>query len=88
VYVHDDFQRRGIAQALYKALFVILKKQQFRNVYAVINLPNEKSVALHQRMGFTHFADYENVGYKLGKWKTVGWWQLKLNDYIHEPPAP
>ncbi len=46
------FMKAGMAQALYNALFEILKIQGFRNVYAVINLPNEKSVAFHEKMGF------------------------------------
>jgi L-amino acid N-acyltransferase YncA len=88
VYVHDGFQRRGAAQALYSALFAILKRQGFMNVYAVINLPNDNSVALHERMGFTYFATYKKVGYKLGQWKNVGWWRLQLNEFVNEPPAP
>jgi L-amino acid N-acyltransferase YncA len=88
VYVHDDYQRRGVGAVLYKALFDILLKQGFRNVYAVINLPNDKSVALHERFGFTYFATYEQVGYKLGKWKNVGWWRLVLNEFGDEPAAP
>ena len=88
VYVHDDFQRRGVAKALYAALIEILKLQGFRNLYAVINTPNDRSVAFHEQMGFEYFATYQNVGYKLGKWKNVGWWQLQLNDYVPEPVAP
>ena len=88
VYIHDDYMRRNIARALYTALFEILKQQGYRNVYAVINTPNDRSVRLHESLGFTWFANYENVGYKLGKWKTVGWWQLIINEYTDEPPAP
>jgi L-amino acid N-acyltransferase YncA len=88
VYIHDDYQRAGIAQALYYVLFEILKKQGFRNVYAVINLPNDKSVAFHESCGFKYFATYEQVGYKLGKWKNVGWWRLILNEFDDEPAAP
>jgi L-amino acid N-acyltransferase YncA len=88
VYVHDDFQQKGIAGQLYQTLFHFLRKQGFRNVYAVINLPNEKSVAFHEKTGFTYFATYEQVGYKLGKWKNVGWWRLILNDFGDEPAAP
>lgn len=88
VYIHDDFQQKGIARALYTALFEILKKQGFRNVYAVINLPNDKSVMLHEKLGFIHFATYEKVGYKSGKWKNVGWWRLSINEYGDEPAAP
>ncbi|HNR16338.1 MAG TPA: N-acetyltransferase family protein [Chitinophagaceae bacterium] len=88
VYVHDDHQRKGIARILYSALFKILKRQGFRNVYAVINLPNEKSVAFHESLGFSYFATYEQVGYKLGQWKNVGWWRLIVNEFDHEPLAP
>ncbi len=88
VYIHEDFQKAGVGSALYTALFAILQKQGFNNVYAVINLPNDKSVAFHESLGFTYFATYEKVGYKLGQWKNVGWWQLQLNDYGDEPAAP
>jgi L-amino acid N-acyltransferase YncA len=88
VYVHDDFQRSGVANALYRSLIGILKLQGYRNVYAVINLPNDKSVAFHESCGFQYLTTYTNVGYKLGKWKNVGWWQLTINDYTGEPPAP
>ena len=88
VYVHDDHHRRGIAKALYAALFSILKAQRFTKVYAVINLPNIQSVTFHENMGFKYFATYEKVGYKLGKWKDVGWWQLQLNEYSDEPATP
>lgn len=86
VYIHPEFHRAGIARQLYQALFRILKFQGFTTVYAVINLPNDSSVALHETLGFHHFATYEKVGYKLGRWKNVGWWQLTLNDYIDNPP--
>lgn len=88
IYIHDDFQKAGIGKLLYSALFEILKRQGFNNVYAVINLPNEKSVAFHEKMGFQYFATYEKVGYKLGKWKNVGWWQLSINPYGDEPAVP
>ena len=88
IYIHDDFQKTGIGKNLYNALFDILKKQGFNNVYAVINLPNEKSVAFHENLGFTYFATYEQVGYKLGKWKNVGWWRFVLNEFGDEPMAP
>ena len=88
VYIHDDYMGSGIASQLYTTLFAFLKYQGYNNVYAVINLPNDRSVAFHEKMGFTYFATYENVGYKLGRWKNVGWWQKKLNEYVNEPQAP
>ena len=31
---------------------------------------------------------YRGVGYKLGSWHDVGWWQLSLQPESDEPPAP
>ena len=88
IYMSDTYKGTGIAKKLYETLFVILEKQGFRNVYAVINLPNDTSVAFHERCGFSYFATFENVGYKLGNWKNVGWWKLVLNEYGAEPAPP
>lgn len=88
IYIHDDFQKSGIGRALYSALIEIFRKQGFRNVYAVINLPNDRSVQFHENCGFEYFATYEKVGCKLGKWKNVGWWRLSINEYGDEPAAP
>lgn len=88
VYVHDNHLRSGIARKLYTTLFAILKTQGFTTVYAVINLPNDRSVAFHESMGFRYFATYEKVGFKLGQWKNVGWWQLQLNEFSRDPKAP
>ena len=88
VYVAEGFQRKGIARQLYRELFRILKRQGFTTVYAVITIPNEPSVSLHESMGFTYFATYENVGFKCSAWRNVGWWQLTLNPPEENPLAP
>ena len=88
VYIDDDYQNAGIANALYECLMIILTYQGFVNVYAVINLPNPKSVSFHERFGFKWFATYEHVGFKLGEWKNVGWWQIMLNELKDNPSAP
>ncbi|MBD0331616.1 MAG: GNAT family N-acetyltransferase [Chitinophagaceae bacterium] len=88
MYINDDFHKKRIGCNLYKSLFDILKLQGYRNVYAVINLPNDPSVKLHEKCGFQWFATYENVGYKLGKWKNVGWWKLQINSYDEDPAPP
>src|SRR5207247_775030 len=56
VYVHSDFQRSGVARGLYTSLFAILAAQGFVNAYAGITLPNARSVALHEGLGFLPLA--------------------------------
>jgi L-amino acid N-acyltransferase YncA len=88
VYIHPDYQKKGVGRALYTALLAILKEQGYYNVYAVINLPNDGSVSFHESCGFSWFATYKKVGFKLGRWKDVGWWQYVINEYRDNPPDP
>jgi phosphinothricin acetyltransferase len=88
VYVHSNFRRRGIGQALYTSLFRILIAQNYYNAYAGITLPNPGSVGLHEAVGFKQLCVYHNVGYKLGSWYDVGWWELPLQAVIGTPPSP
>jgi len=68
IYIDPEFQGKGIATALYTALFQILKIQGFCNLYAVITIPNEASVALHKHFGFKELAVMKKSGFKLGTW--------------------
>jgi len=43
-----------------------------------ISLPNEASVALHERLGFVKIGHFPAVGWKLGSWVDVGYWALQL----------
>jgi phosphinothricin acetyltransferase len=87
IYVHPQARRGGVARALYTALFAILKEQGFVNVYAGITLPNAASVAVHEAMGFRPFCVYRGIGFKLGRWHDVGWWELTINSRDGAPPA-
>jgi len=78
VYVHRDARHKGIGQGLYRSLLGILVLQGYENAFAGITLPNAASVGLHESFGFSPVGIYKSVGYKLGSWHDVGWWQLRL----------
>ena len=78
VYVDPAHSRHGIGRALYAALLTALAGKSFHAAFAGIALPNEASVALHEAMGFTPVGIYREVGWKLGQWRDVGWWQRLL----------
>jgi phosphinothricin acetyltransferase len=78
VYVADAHRRRGVGHALYGALLPLLARQGLRSACAGITLPNEPSVALHESCGFRPVGIYRRIGWKLGAWRDVGWWQLEL----------
>ena len=87
-YVHPKARRKGMGRALYTSLLQILVMQGFYNAYAVITLPNPASVGLHEALGFRPLGIYEHVGYKLGAWHDVGWWQLTLQEPSARPQKP
>lgn len=88
VYVDTEWRRRGIARALYTALFQLLKLQGFYAVHAGITLPNPGSVGLHEGFGFRQVGVYRKVGYKFTAWHDVGWWQLELRQRQGQPLPP
>lgn len=80
VYVAGHAHRRGVGRALYADLLDRLVKQGFHSAFAGIALPNDKSVGLHEALGFEHLGTYREVGFKFGRWHDVGWWRRPLND--------
>ena len=87
-YVRADVRRAGVARALYASLFAVLARQGFRNAYAGVALPNDASVGLHRAVGFTPVGVYRGVGYKLGAWHDVAWFERPLAPRVAEPPEP
>ena len=88
VYVDAARRRAGVGCGLYRSLFAILAAQGFFNAFAGIALPNPASVALHEAVGFEPLGVYRRVGFKLGAWRDVGWWQLTLRAHDASPDAP
>ena len=87
-YVRHDFHKQGIGRALYESLFAALAVQGYRNAYAGITLPNDASVALHTAVGFTPIGVYRGIGYKMGAWHDVGWYERELAPRVLNPPPP
>lgn len=88
IYLHEQWRGQGIGRRLYTSLFALLSFQGFYSVYAGIALPNPASVALHECMGMHPVGVYHQVGYKLGTWHDVGWWQGALQSRTTEPATP
>ncbi len=78
-----------MGRELYEDLFERLREQGVRVVCAGVTLPNEASVGLHEALGFEPVGVYPKIGWKLGRWHDVGWWQLALLPQDDEaPPDP
>ncbi|MCW8108310.1 GNAT family N-acetyltransferase [Alteromonas ponticola] len=78
IYLSPDQQGKGYGKALYQELFRQLSSTATRSCIAVITLPNEASISLHEKMGMRKVAHFEGVGFKFGSWQDVGYWQAQL----------
>jgi phosphinothricin acetyltransferase len=72
---HGEFNK-GIGSRLYAELIRQLKSLNFHAIIGGIALPNDASIALHEKLGFKKVAHFKEVGFKFQKWIDVGYWQL------------
>lgn len=80
VYLAKHETGKGYGSKLYKALFSALESYDVHVVIGGITLPNDESVALHEKLGLVKAAHFSEVGYKFEQWLDVGYWQARLCD--------
>lgn len=88
VYLDPVAKGRGVGRALLTRLIGVLERQGFVAAIGAIALPNEPSVALHEKLGFVRNGTYRQVGFKLGEWLDVGLWQKELAPRTSAPAEP
>jgi phosphinothricin acetyltransferase len=88
IYISRDHHRRGIGRALYTTLLALLRALGYRQATAGITLPNPASVGLHTAFGFAPVGVYRHIGYKMGGWYDVGWYQAEIQPPIERPVDP
>ena len=79
VYLSPDSLGHGVGTQLYDALFAELKLRSIHSVIGGITLPNQASVALHEKFSLEKVAHFKEVGFKFNQWLDVGYWQGGLN---------
>lgn len=79
VYLKQGAMGKGIGSSLYAELIKRLKANKTHAIIGGIALPNESSIALHEKFGFEKVAQFREVGYKFDRWVDVGYWELILN---------
>jgi len=88
IYLAGNATGRGIGRATLSALIELLARQGYAAAIGAIALPNDASVALHEKLGFFHTGTYRQVGFKKGEWLDVGLWQKELNARTAAPAEP
>lgn len=77
IYLNPDAQGQGIGVKLYSALFELLQQEDIHRYYAGITIPNEASIRLHLRFGFTVAGTFTEVGRKFGRYWDVVFMERK-----------
>jgi phosphinothricin acetyltransferase len=80
VYLDPGFVGLGVGTALYRALIDGLRERDLHCAIGGIALPNPASIALHEKLGFAKIGQFEQVGFKRGRWIDVGYWELVLRN--------
>jgi phosphinothricin acetyltransferase len=88
VYLAPDCTGREIGTQLLARLLDRLEAQGYVAAIGGIALPNDASVAFHERLGFSHGGTYRQVGFKMGEWLDVSLWQRELAPRTGAPDAP
>jgi L-amino acid N-acyltransferase YncA len=80
IYVDKEFVGRGIGVVMMKYLLEHVDITRIRSILSCISLPNDSSVRVHEKFGFKQAGLYRKIGFKLGEWRDVGYWQLNFDE--------
>lgn len=76
IYLASERAGMGLGSALYAHLLEVLEEEEtVHRAYGGVSIPNEASVALHQRFGFKRVATFSEVGFKFGRYWDVAWFE-------------
>jgi L-amino acid N-acyltransferase YncA len=78
IYLAPQATGKGLGSRLYIALIEDLRHRGLHCVIGGAALPNPASVALHEKLGFTKVGEFREVGFKLGRWVDVAYWEFTL----------
>src|SRR5688572_3297121 len=78
VYVDARFRGRGIGRRLLEEVIEAAREKDYHVLIGAIDATNKPSLALHERLGFTHCGIIRQVGFKFGRWLDLSLYQLIL----------
>ena len=79
IYLDHEQHGKGYGKQLYTELFDRIAKTDLHRAYAIIALPNEGSIKLHEYFGFQHLGMLSEVGSKFGQYHDVAWMEKRLD---------
>lgn len=84
IYISKEARGQGIGSALYNALEEELQARGYLRFLACIALPNEASIAMHEKRGYVQVAHFPKIGYKFDQWHDIVWMQKSLEGPVRK----
>ncbi|MFN3148715.1 N-acetyltransferase family protein [Bremerella sp.] len=78
VYVHKNHRGKGLGLRLMKRLIETAQQQDVHVLVGGIDLSNQGSVRLHEKLGFELSGTIRQAAYKFERWLDLGFYQLVL----------
>ena len=78
IYVDGKCRNKGTGTLLTKELIRIINEREFATMVAGIDESNEKSISMHEKLGFKYTGRIDKAGFKFGKWLNLVFYQLEL----------
>ena len=88
IYIHHDFQGRGVGRILLAELIDACAASGFRQMIGYIDADNAGSLALHEKFGFIRVGLLSGVAYRFGRWCDTVMVQRSLAAGATQPPSP
>jgi L-amino acid N-acyltransferase len=79
VYVQKDHRGKGVSVALMKAIIERARTAELHTLIGGIDAANAVSIALHEKLGFTHAGTIKHAAFKFGRWLDLAFYQLILD---------
>lgn len=79
VYIAPSFRNQGVASGLMKRIIEDARQdEEIHMIVSVITSGNQASTKLHEKFGFTYCGSLHEVGYKMGKYRDIDNYELKV----------
>jgi len=86
IYIDPTAQRRGVGRALLTQLIQDCERRGFRQMVAVIgDSAQHASIEIHRALGFRPAGNFQNIGYKFGRWLDTVLMQRELGPGATKP---
>jgi phosphinothricin acetyltransferase len=78
IYIHASHRGQGLGFKLMQKLIEAATAQNYHVMVGGIDVTNASSIALHEKLGFTHAGTIREAGFKFGRWLDLAFYQKIL----------